>query len=237
MRSTNEGITWDSLFLLPSTPYEKGLIAEGDSILLSVRLWWNDTLNAKGIFRSTNAGASWSQVYNASGVADLAVSRVTLNTFYAAAEAGILKSTDFGQTWTIYNNGLPTTSVTSMVISPYSDTLYVSTETHGVLKVWDFITDVTDSRDFIPHEFVLAQNYPNPFNPSTAIRYELPERALVTLTVYNVLGQEVASLVNEERESGTHRVQFDGTGLASGVYLYRLRAGGYFETKKLVLLK
>ena len=89
----------------------------------------------------------------------------------------------------------------------------------------------------VPDEFSLAQNYPNPFNPSTTIRYELPERAIVSLKIYNVLGQEVATLVNEEEEPGSYQVRFDGKGLASGIYLYRLQAGDYFETKKLVLLK
>ena len=89
----------------------------------------------------------------------------------------------------------------------------------------------------IPSSFTLAQNYPNPFNPSTTVRYELPERALVTLTVYNVLGQNVATLVSEEKEPGVHQVQFDGAGFASGLYFYRLKAGGFVETRKLVLLR
>ena len=83
----------------------------------------------------------------------------------------------------------------------------------------------------------VAQNYPNPFNPTTTIRYELPEQAFVTLKVYNVLGQEVATLVSQEQVAGSYHVQFDATGLASGVYLYRLQAADYFRTKKLVLLK
>jgi hypothetical protein len=89
----------------------------------------------------------------------------------------------------------------------------------------------------LPSAVKLHQNYPNPFNPSTTIRYGLPNRSYVTLAVYNTLGQQVATLVNENKEVGYHEVRFDGTGLASGVYFYRLQAGSFTETKKLVLLK
>jgi hypothetical protein len=91
----------------------------------------------------------------------------------------------------------------------------------------------------LPHVFALDQNYPNPFNPSTAIRYALPQRAAVSLEVYNTLGQRVASLVNGTEEPGFHEIRFDGTNLASGLYFYRLRAqpGDFTETKKLLLVR
>ena len=89
----------------------------------------------------------------------------------------------------------------------------------------------------VPLEFALAQNYPNPFNPSTTIRYGLPERSHVTLTVFNSLGQQVATLVEGEREAGHHDVVFDASHLASGVYLYRLVAGEFVQTRKLLLMK
>jgi hypothetical protein len=84
---------------------------------------------------------------------------------------------------------------------------------------------------------VLRQNYPNPFNPSTTIRYGLPHRSTVQLTVFNTLGQQVATLVQGEQEAGYHEVRFDASGLSSGVYFYRLSAGTYVETRKLLLLK
>jgi hypothetical protein len=89
----------------------------------------------------------------------------------------------------------------------------------------------------MPTEFELGQNYPNPFNPSTTISYALPQRSHVTLTVFNTLGQLVATLVNSEMGAGDHEVRFDAAGLASGVYLYRLQAGGFVETRKLLLTK
>jgi hypothetical protein len=88
-----------------------------------------------------------------------------------------------------------------------------------------------------PTSFALFDNYPNPFNPSTTIRYGLPRGSKVTLIVYNALGQEVATLVNEAQEAGYHEVRFDASGLASGAYFYRLQAAGLTLTKKLLLLR
>lgn len=88
-----------------------------------------------------------------------------------------------------------------------------------------------------PVSFTLDQNYPNPFNPTTNIRFGLPEAADVTLEVYNMLGQRVDVLVNENRSSGYHNITFDGSNLSSGVYIYRIQAGNYVETRKLTLIK
>jgi hypothetical protein len=88
-----------------------------------------------------------------------------------------------------------------------------------------------------PFTFGLEQNYPNPFNPSTSIKYQIPSTNFVTLKVYDVLGREIATLVNEVKQPGTYAVQFDGSGLASGIYFYKLQAGSFADVKKLVLVK
>jgi|GEM_PF-839519 len=100
----------------------------------------------------------------------------------------------------------------------------------------DDVTSVADLSE-IPAEYTLHQNYPNPFNPSTVIRYGLSQQSPVTLTVYNILGQQVAGLVNEVQAAGNYEVTFDASHLPSGVYVYRLQAGGFVEAKKLVLVK
>jgi hypothetical protein len=88
-----------------------------------------------------------------------------------------------------------------------------------------------------PVAFQLLQNYPNPFNPTTTIRYGLTSRSHVILTVFNTLGQRVTTLVNESQEAGYHDVRFDAGGLASGVYFYRLQAGDFLQSRRLVILK
>jgi hypothetical protein len=88
-----------------------------------------------------------------------------------------------------------------------------------------------------PKQFALAQNYPNPFNPITMIRYELPERADVSLKVYDILGREVATLVNASQGQGSYQVPFNASTLSSGVYFYRLKAGSFMQTKKMLLVK
>ncbi len=97
-------------------------------------------------------------------------------------------------------------------------------------------TSVTEM-DELPDAFVLAQNYPNPFNPSTSIRYELPESAEVRLEVFNLLGERVATLVDARQEAGRHQVSFDAASLSSGVYLYRMQAGDFVQTRKLTLIR
>jgi flagellar hook assembly protein FlgD len=89
----------------------------------------------------------------------------------------------------------------------------------------------------VPKEFKLSQNYPNPFNPTTTIEYALPQNAKVVIKVYDILGRLVKELVNEYKEAGYYKVKFDGTNLASGVYLYRIESGTYVQTKKMVLVK
>jgi hypothetical protein len=89
----------------------------------------------------------------------------------------------------------------------------------------------------LPMSMYLHQNYPNPFNPSTTIRYALPEAAQVRLEVYTLTGQRVAVLASGEQRAGWHTVAFDGSALASGVYIYRLQAGGFVQTRKLMLIK
>ncbi|MCK4559866.1 MAG: T9SS type A sorting domain-containing protein, partial [Calditrichia bacterium] len=89
----------------------------------------------------------------------------------------------------------------------------------------------------IPIEFALDQNYPNPFNQSTIINYQLPNHSKVTLIVYDILGREIATLVNEEKPAGRYEVQFDGSNLTSGVYIYRLVTSNGTLSKKFILLK
>ena len=89
----------------------------------------------------------------------------------------------------------------------------------------------------IPIEYSLSQNFPNPFNPSTIIKYSIPDEGLVTLKVFTAIGEEVISLVSEVKQPGVYEVEFNASTLPSGIYFYRLQAGSFIETKKMVLLR
>ncbi len=112
--------------------------------------------------------------------------------------------------------------------------------THGGLwrrPLSEMITTVKNIRNDGPMRFSVSQNYPNPFNPTTVIKYQVAANSLVTLKVYDMLGREVATLVDGRQTAGYYNVNFDGSRLASGVYLYRLQAETYSETKNFMLLK
>ncbi len=98
-------------------------------------------------------------------------------------------------------------------------------------------TGIAGKSQTLPTEPFLAQNYPNPFNPTTTISYQLPAVSALTLNVYDVLGREVARLVNGVQSAGSHSINFDGSSFRSGVYFYRIQAGAYHDTKKLILVK
>jgi hypothetical protein len=93
------------------------------------------------------------------------------------------------------------------------------------------------NKSTVVSNFKLSQNYPNPFNPTTTIQYEIPNSGLVTLKVYDILGREVKTLVNQHKNSGSYEVNFNAGNFSSGVYFYRLQAGNFIQTKKMILLK
>jgi len=91
--------------------------------------------------------------------------------------------------------------------------------------------------DLTPKDFVLEQNYPNPFNPNTIIKYSVPNQSSVTIKLFDALGREVRTLLNEEKPSGNHSLEFNASDLSSGIYLYQMKAGGFMQTRKMILLK
>lgn len=104
-------------------------------------------------------------------------------------------------------------------------------------KLTDEIAVSVENEEPIPNTFSLQQNYPNPFNPSTNIGFRIADRGFVSLKVFDILGNEVATLVNEEKPEGSYEVTFDAAELPSGIYFYKLQSGGFIETKKMLLLK
>jgi hypothetical protein len=112
------------------------------------------------------------------------------------------------------------------------DAIRVGTTWEGTL-----FSAVGNAPEDLPERFTLEQNYPNPFNPSTTIEYAIPHSGLVTLRVYNVLGEEIATLFDDTQPAGTFTAKWDASGIPSGVYFYRLTAGEYIQTRKMVLLR
>jgi hypothetical protein len=138
--------------------------------------------------------------------------------------------------WTAFNTGLTNFVVNALII--FDTNLYAGTN-DGVWRrpLSDLITGVADQSNEIPSGFVLEQNYPNPFNPSTTIKYSTPFSEFITVKVYDVLGREVATLINEEKSAGSYEVNFNASQLSSGIYFYKLTTGNFVETKKMILMK
>lgn len=162
---------------------------------------------------------------------------------------GFRTSDDNGVTWEENNQGLPPDPKTS-ALSGYSDkagtsgdvSFYLGTfnNTNVGAKIYKInykVSDVEQISTFTPKVYSLKQNYPNPFNPNTKIEYSIPEASFVQLKIYDILGNEVAELVNNELSAGVYRSDFTGIELSNGIYFYRIQAGSFVETKKMILLK
>ena len=195
------------------------------------------------IYFSANSDTSWSSADTGlpSGTRALCFAvdttgGVTCTIFAGMYGKGVLVSTDTGKTWYPFNAGMSHTTVLSLMIS--NKTLFAATD-RGVwtFSLPDVITTIKRKTVETPVRFSLSQNYPNPFNPATKINYQLAVSSMVTLKVYDILGREVARLVHGRQNAGEYTVTFNAGSLSSGVYFYRLTAGGFAATKKLMLIK
>ncbi len=146
---------------------------------------------------------------------------------------GVYFTTNSGASWT--KAGLDSIRVTRL--ASFGDTTYALTQGWGVYTLTRTGASGVEGKPASPSEFALFQNYPNPFNPSTTIRYSLPRKSAVQLSVFNTLGQQVALLQNGEQEDGYHEVKFDGKNLSSGVYFYRIHVGSFVQTRKLLMIR
>jgi len=234
-RSVDKGRTWT--VVLPQEVRQMKFHPFDQAMVFAV--------SESGIYKSTNGGVNWFTVQDGR-FRCFEVDPDNPSTSYAGSFSGELwRSTDNGSNWTIYNNSFSNGPLHGIYKLPNSDTLIVGA-LNGVFKVYEsFVSDVDDSRRELPMHFQIYQNYPNPFNPTTTIKYQIPRQTdggqastnLVTLKVYDLLGREVRTLVSETKAAGEYSVTLDATGLVSGVYFYRLTAGSFVQTRKLVLLR
>jgi hypothetical protein len=148
--------------------------------------------------------------------------------------------TNFGIFPQQQTGGLPHAQIYDIEIKKIQNgyELWISCASRGV-AVLTVDTGVTNQEEIsiLPGDFVLNQNYPNPFNPTTTISFSIPSFGFTSLKVYNILGNEVATLVNEEKQPGIYEVKFDASDLPAGVYFYTLKTSGVTETKKMLLLR
>jgi len=154
--------------------------------------------------------------------------------------SGVYRLADSVDSWHWFGSGFPVTFTTAITISP-DGYVYAGTQSYGLYRTVSRLQariPVPESPSGTkPLQFSLFQNYPNPFNSTTLVRYQLPVVSQVSLVVFDILGREVSMLVNETKAPGSYEVRFDGADLASGVYFYRLQAGDYVATRKLLLLR
>lgn len=229
LRTTNAGETWTTRNVAPGPVYD---------------LCYLDSLNIigvsggdfAGIITTTNGGDNWElRSPNIFGQPLALAVRTPAEMWSPLGFARTYMYTlDSGATWT----SLSTPDTTQVYDAAFTDeqTGYMVGSQGTVLK-YDHVTHVADRQLTHPMHCMLHQNYPNPFNPATVIRYTLPATCIVNLKVHNVLGQEVATLVNQEMEPGSYDVKWEASSFSSGVYFYRLTAGNFVETRKLILLK
>jgi hypothetical protein len=226
-RSTDQGATWDTVNVgLPSLRTE-ALLAH-DSLLFTA-------VAPSGIYRSSDRGNRW-ELANVAPISVVGLADYNHAIIALGINGGVWISNDDGTTWQSFNiPGIPNIVNTALVVDGY---VYVGLNDNLVYKrpASDMLLDVSpdDPRSV---SYTLFQNYPNPFNPNTEIRYQVPAVSDVKLMVYDILGREVTKLVNEKKAPGIYTLSFDGSGLASGVYIYRLTSDKYVESRKMLLMK
>lgn len=189
------------------------------------------------LFRSKDDGQSWEQVNNNLPGYKITYMYVKAGQIYLTLSNGHLYySVNDGDTWSDISYNLDTETITS-VTDDNNSMLYVTTQRNEVYYLdKSFMTsDVEEA--VVPCEYGLLQNFPNPFNPTTNIGYSLAEPGNVRLSVYDILGNEVAVLVNEYKNKGIYSTEMDASKLSSGIYFYRLETGTYWAAKKMILIK
>ncbi len=237
--STDNGVTWNSLHNgISAVENINALCFSGENLFAAT-----DYI----LYRSKDNGTSWTSTgLNTAAISSniflysLAVDTTGTNgliIFAGTNDHGVLVSKDTGNTWDVSNPGLSDLCIYSLAVS--GKYLFAGTNISGVWM--SPVSDLTGIHETspkkLPQMFSLYQNYPNPFNPSTIISYSVPKSSLVTIKVYDILGREVETLVNEQKNSGNYKVTFNAGKLASGVYFYQLRSSDYTSIKKMLLLK
>jgi len=233
-KTTNGGINWNNNYTVTTADKIKSMF------FVDALTGFAGSVEALGpsLIKTTNGGNNWT--YAGTGIDSYSIYFPNQNNGWSCGQNGqIWCTTNLGLSWLqqttringlIYRSIYFTDSLTGWCVGDSGRIL--KTTTGGIL------TNFTNTNSEIPTEYKLNQNYPNPFNPKTIINFELGITNYVSLKVYDVLGNEVATLVNEKRSAGSYSAQFDGSNIPSGIYFYRLEVdGNMIDTKRMVLLK
>jgi ligand-binding sensor domain-containing protein len=190
-----------------------------------------------GVYLSSDSGTNWTLSLNDPWVTSILT--ISSNIFVGTFGDGIWRSTNNGNTWGQINDGLGSGAYYVLSLGADNQYLFAGTNGSGIWRrpLYQVVTGIEEETNLQLKEFSLEQNYPNPFNPSTSIKYQVSSISQVILKVYDVLGNEVVTLVNEEKPAGSYEVNFNASRLASGIYFYKLQAGSFIETKKMILLR
>lgn len=188
-----------------------------------------------GVYISTNNGQNWTQV----SVENETIYSLEVlgSNIFAGTYHGVYLSTNNGFNWLQKSEGIiGANGIVSLLLS--SNYIFAGANNGSVYtRPLAELIGIKNISTEIPSEYNLFQNYPNPFNPNTKINFEMPKSSLITLKIFDMLGKEVATIVNETLRPGTYEVDFDGTKYPSGTYFYTLTTDGFRETKAMVLLK
>ena len=198
------------------------------------------------LFQSTNSGSNWDSIplpgptYREHMTSLLVVNNDNL--LAGTDNGGMFKTTNGGINWSPYDNGLPSSRVGHMLYSPNQSNNYilvgVGNVTGGLYGALAFqIVTKVETISEVASDYSLSQNFPDPFNPSTTIKYQITKNETVSLKIFDILGHEVATLVNEKQSPGTYQVNWNAGNLSSGVYFYRLQTGNFTVTKRMILVK
>jgi photosystem II stability/assembly factor-like uncharacterized protein len=194
------------------------------------------------VFRTTNAGLSWTDI--TANLPDVPHQAVCIDplypqNIYVGNDLGVYISTNNGGTWFEFRQGMPYALVMDLKVVPTARKIRVATHGNGVYQreLLENPIGITQTGNTVPREFSLSQNYPNPFNPATKIRFDIARAGNVKLTVYDISGRLVTTLVNKTLAPASYTADFNGAGLASGVYFYRLETSDAVFTRKMTIVK
>ncbi len=231
-RSTDNGETWEQIHqnipgIISQFAFDSGNVFAS---------YFNGT--GACLMQSTDFGLTWDYNKkslpgnnNATSIIIPQHNRIYLGT----SDNGVFLTTDNGQSWKDYNDSANNKTILCLAVDSLSHLCAGTAK--GVFFSIDPVTSVNYKFDNTPSFYSLSQNYPNPFNPTTKIEYSIPKSSFVSLKVYDILGREVETLVNDEKAAGNYEVQFNSNGLSSSIYFYKIQVGSFSSVKKMILMK